>query len=323
MLARRQNRSVPGQERRARRCIYMQKNAGENNARVSEDVIVWLIRLLKGLLIGIGAILPGLSGGVLAVIFGIYDKLIVFLAHLRTNFIAQIKFFLPVVLGAVLGIFLFSVAVEAAFGTYAAQFVCLFIGFVLGTLPALYRTAGAGGRTGRHILILLAAVLVSFGLMSFGGNLPAIRPGTAVWFGAGALVALGSVVPGLSTSNFLIYFGLYDQMAAAIAQLDIYMLLPFAAGAAVCVLLTARLVFWLFQRYYAGMYHLIVGLVIGSSLALFPAVVFPAFTDTGLADAGLSRGGAVTMAGAMLLAGTAFSYAFSRVEQRYAPDRAR
>ena len=85
---------MPGQERRARRCIYMQKNAGENNARVSEDVIVWLIRLLKGLLIGIGAILPGLSGGVLAVIFGIYDKLIVFLAHLRTNFIAQIKFFL-------------------------------------------------------------------------------------------------------------------------------------------------------------------------------------------------------------------------------------
>ena len=69
---------MPGQERRARRCIYMQKNAGENNARVSEDVIVWLIRLLKGLLIGIGAILPGLSGGVLAVIFGIYDKLIVF-----------------------------------------------------------------------------------------------------------------------------------------------------------------------------------------------------------------------------------------------------
>ena len=98
---------------------------------------------------------------------------------------------------------------------------------------------------------------------------------------------------------------------------------PFAAGAIVCVLLTARLVFWLFQRYYAGMYHLIVGLVIGSSLALFPAVVFPAFTDTGLAAAGLSRGGAVTMAGAMLLAGTAFSYAFSRVEQRYAPDRAR
>ena len=96
------------------------------------------------------------------------------------------------VLGAVLGIFLFSVAVEAAFGTYAAQFVCLFIGFVLGTLPALYRTAGAGGRTGRHMLILLAAVLVSFGLMSFDGNLPAIRPGTAVWFSAETLITLAA-----------------------------------------------------------------------------------------------------------------------------------
>lgn len=280
----------------------------------------WIILLLKGLLIGIGAILPGLSGGVLAVIFGIYDQMIAFLANLRKNFIENVKFFLPVGIGGLLGVFLFSIAVKAAFGKYEAQFVCLFIGFVIGTLPALYRKAGATGRSTVHIVILAFAAVMIFSLMMFGKSLPDIQPSTPVWFFSGALVALGFIVPGLSTSNFLIYFGLYDKMAEAISLLDIYMLIPFCSGAILCVLLMAKFVFWLFKMYYSGMYHMIIGLVVGSSLAIFPAIVFPAFTGTGLAVSELSFIQATVFAIGMLVAGVASSYAFSRVEDKYSVD---
>jgi len=81
----------------------------------------WFIRLIKGALVGIGFILPGLSGGVLAVIFGIYDPLIRFLANIRHKFLKNILYFLPVAIGAAIGIVLFAVVVDKAFGKYAAQ----------------------------------------------------------------------------------------------------------------------------------------------------------------------------------------------------------
>jgi len=298
----------------------MRKNTTYTEKHPMNSTAAWIVRLVKGLLIGIGAILPGLSGGVLAVIFGVYDHLIAFLANLRNDFIQNVKYFLPVGIGAVLGIFLFSIAVKAAFGKYEAQFVCLFIGFVIGTLPALYRTAGAAGRSTKHNVILAVAAGMIFSLMMLGNTLPDIQPSTPVWFFAGAFVALGFIVPGLSTSNFLIYFGLYDKMAAAISLIDISMLIPFGIGAVLCVILFAKFVFWLFKQYYTGMYHLIVGLVIGSSLAIFPAVVFPAFTEAGLAAMGLLFMQALAFSIVMLVAGVALSYAFSKLEDKYPAD---
>jgi len=298
----------------------MRKNTTNFNKHAMNSTAAWLVLLVKGLLIGIGAILPGLSGGVLAVIFGIYDQMIAFLANLRTNFVQNVKFFLPVGIGAVLGIFLFSIAVKEAFGKYEAQFVCMFIGFVIGTLPSLYRKAGAAGRSTKHRVILAVAAIVIFSLMMLGNALPDILPSTPVWFFAGAFVALGFIVPGLSTSNFLIYFGLYDKMAAAISLFDIPMLIPFIVGAVLCLLLLAKFIFWLFKKYYAGMYHLIVGLVIGSSLAIFPAIVFPSFTGAGLAALGLSFMQAAVFSTVMLIAGIVLSYGFSKLEDKYPTD---
>ena len=80
----------------------------------------WFLRLFKGIAVGIGAILPGLSGGVLAVIFGIYDPMMSFLANLRDQFFKRAMWFLPVVIGGGLGVLLFSFFVEQAFGRYEA-----------------------------------------------------------------------------------------------------------------------------------------------------------------------------------------------------------
>lgn len=279
----------------------------------------WLSRFAKGIAVGVGAILPGLSGGVLAVIFRFYDPMIRFLADLRRNFVKNVLFFLPVGLGLIVGIVLFSVAVEAAFGRFAAQFICLFIGFVIGTFPSLYRQAGQQGRSARHLVILAISALAIFALMLVGANsgeLLQVEPNPAVWVGSGALVGLGMIVPGMSPSNFLIYFGLYDRMAAGIAAFDFGTIIPLAIGLIVCVLAFAKAAAWAFDRYYAGMYHFILGMVVGSSLAIFPTVVFPAYTASGLADAGLTLPVAIAFGVVMLVVGAVASWLFSRVEDR-------
>ena len=94
---------------------------------MSETPMSWIMRLIKGAIIGIGAILPGLSGGVMMVVFGIYDYLIAFLGNFPKKFKQYFLYLFPVGIGGVLGIFLFAGVVSAAFGKYAAQFVSLFI----------------------------------------------------------------------------------------------------------------------------------------------------------------------------------------------------
>lgn len=279
-----------------------------------------LIRLVKGILIGIGAILPGLSGGVLSVIFGVYDPMIRFLSHIGHRFKENVFYFLPIGVGGLLGVLLFSVVVVAAFGRFQAQFVCLFIGFVIGTFPSLYRQAGKEGRNGADLFILALCAAGIFSLMFAGKGMPTVQPNPLVWFLSGATVALGFIVPGMSPSNFLIYFGLYDKMSAAIAAFDFSMLLPFGAGGVLCIILFSKLVAHLFDRHYSKMYHAILGMVVGSSLAIFPTTVFPAFTAAGLAQAGLSFGAAFLFALLLLAAGIACSYAFSKVEDRVSAE---
>lgn len=295
-----------------------QTTSNETNPRKLNPVTDWFVRLIKGIIVGIGFILPGLSGGVLAVIMGMYDPLIKFLANLKEKFIKNVLFFLPFGIGAAIGIVLFAVVVEKAFGKYAAQFVCLFIGFVAGTFPSLYKTAGKYGRKGKDIFILILSALGIFLLMLVGGEqLTEVTPNILSWLAAGLLMGLGLIVPGLSPSNFLIYFGMYDKMATGIKDFDFAVIIPLIIGFILCVILFSKLADYLFKKYYSGMYHFILGLVIGSSLAIFPTVVFPSFQAEQLAVAGLSFGGALLFCLVLFIVGTIASYLFSKVEEKY------
>lgn len=281
-------------------------------------IIDWFIRLAKGIIVGIGFILPGLSGGVLAVILGIYDRLIRFLSDLKKQFIENILYFIPVIIGGAIGIVLFSILVEKAFGVYAAEFICLFIGFVAGTFPSLYKTAGKEGRSWRDMLILLLSTAFIFILMIYGGRqFTEVSPNLLIWAGSGALIGLGVIVPGMSPSNFLIYFGLYDKMATGIKDFDFAVIIPLLVGFILCVLVFAKLAAYLFKRYYSEMYHFILGMVIGSSLAIFPTVVFPAFSPEQLAATRLSFDMAFFLCVVFFAVGTLISFLFSKVEEKY------
>lgn len=273
----------------------------ELNKRLS--LANWFIRLIKGTLIGIGAILPGLSGGVMMVIFGIYEPLLRFIANIRVNFFKNLRFFIPVGIGMALGIVGFSAVVEYAFEHYAAQFIWLFIGFISGTFPSLFRAAGKYGRKPFHWIFLAATAVGTFYFMHWMQTVSSVSmtPSFGAWILSGVLIGLGVVVPGMSPSNFLIYLDLYQAMASGIRQLDFGVIIPLALGVILCIFAFAKLVSWLFNKAYTFMYHFILAVVIGSTLAIIPSGV---------------SGWTIAICAILFVLGAAAAYAFSKLEEK-------
>lgn len=267
--------------------------------------IDWLIRLVKGMLVGIGAIVPGLSGGVLAVVLGIYEPLLRFLADIRVKFKENVLFFLPVGIGGVLGVFMFAAAVDFAFTHYAAPIIWLFVGFITGTFPALLKTSGKHGRRTWHWVLLAVMAVGTFFFMHWleaARSVTITDPNMGTWLLSGLLVGLGLVVPGMSPSNFLIYLGLYQQMASGIRQLDFGVIVPIVIGLVICIFAVARLVSWLFNKSYAGMYHFIFGIVIGSTAAIIPTGV---------------TGWTILACAVLFVIGAAASFGLSKLDEKY------
>jgi putative membrane protein len=234
----------------------------------------WLLRIVKGMIIVSGFLLPGISGGVLAVVLGVYEPMMRFLGDFRRNFKKYFFFLLPVGIGALLGLFLFAVLLDALFEQYAEYLIWFFIGGIAGTLPSLFKTSGEQGRKKYHWVVLAAAVTVTYvGLMLLNraGSVARIPTDNVfVWGGTGALMGLGAVLPGLGPSNFLIFLGLFEPLMSGLKSLDMSVIIPFFIGLAACILLLAKLMNWLFDHAHATMYHIIIGIVIGSTVIIVP-----------------------------------------------------
>ncbi len=237
------------------------------------DVLAdWVLRYVKGILVGSGFILPGVSGGALAAVFGVYERIITFLAHITRDFKRNALYLLPLGLGVLTGVFLFSFVVSFFVGAYETQILWLFVGCIAGTVPALWKQAGRAGRKKKHVAILVTAFLAGFLLMRYaaqliGGNVP---ENFAIWTLAGALIGLGIIIPGLSPSNFLLYMGIYKDMADGFKGLDLMVIVPIAMGAILAVLLFSRLVDFIFKKAYAGLFHGILGVVLASTVMIIP-----------------------------------------------------
>lgn len=272
--------------------------------RENNQILGWIVRLFKGVLIGIGFITPGLSGGALAVVFGLYEPLMRFLANLRHKFLQNLRFFLPVGIGLGIGILLFSAVVDYAFTHFAAQFTWLFIGFISGTFPSLLKTAGEQGRRPWHWLLLVGVAVGIFFFLRWmeTANNVTLAPSFGIWLMSGALIGLGVIVPGMSPSNFLIYLGLYQLMAAGIKDLNFGVIIPLAVGGLVCVLAFSKLAAWLFKRFHAVMYHLIIGIVVGSTLAIIPGGV---------------SGWTIAVCALLFVLGAAAAYALAKLDEKY------
>lgn len=234
--------------------------------------IGWIIQFLKGMLIGSGAILPGVSGGALAAIFGLYEPIINFLANIRNNFKKDILSFLPVGLGALFGIFVLATPIDYGLQYYPVYVLWGFIGAIFGTLPSLYREAGKEGRNIKHIILTVVTAISAFLLLTYANNnLNVDVPQNLFsWLMAGGIFASGLIVPGLSPSNFLIYFNLYQPLTTGIRTLDWSIIIPVSVGAVSVVLIFSKLMRKIMDVAYTTVFHFILGVVIASTIIIAP-----------------------------------------------------
>ena len=231
-----------------------------------------IVGVIQGILIGAGAILPGISGGVLCVVFGIYRQMMAVLAHPFKNLKLYWKMFMPIGIGWAIGFVGLAGVIAKLLSLNAVVIISLFVGLIAGTFPGLLREGSKNGRTkGMWIALAIstAALLSFFFTLKFSTS-TTVTPSFGWYIFCGALWGISLIVPGMSSSSLLMFLGLYQPMSEGIATFDFHVLIPFAIGIIGTVLLLARLVNNLFEKHYGIAFFCVVGFVIASTIPIIP-----------------------------------------------------
>lgn len=266
--------------------------------------MISLIKLFAvGIFIGVANVVPGVSGGTIAVICNVYDKLIV-LSSLNVKRIREDwKALLSLAAGIGAGVVLFAKLITLLYTSYPAQTGFFFIGVIIGSIPFLYdrvctalrpapsdtlsvTAAAAASSKGQQFVTLLcgaagvALLLGMFFLQRRGIQTAAVvtelSPAFALKLAAmGALAAAAMLIPGISGSFVLLVLGAYQTVLQAVADFNIPLLLPVGLGVGAGLVLGARLIAWLLERFPAPMYGFILGLVASSAVYLYPRTCQP------------------------------------------------
>ena len=241
----------------------------------------FIFRVLQGALIGLGAVLPGISGGVLSVIFGIYKPIMELLSNPFKNFKTHVPKLIPVIIGGVIGFLGVANILSFFLEKYPDPSVCVFIGLITGMLPSLFREAGEQGRSKGSYISMAVCMCVIFTLL-IGLQMTSIEvaPNFFWYLFCGFCLALSIIAPGMSFSTLLMPLGLYTPFIDGIGHFDMGILIPGGIGALVTVICLAKAVNALFDNYYSIAFHGIIGIVIAATVMIIP---FSGFTSTGTA----------------------------------------
>lgn len=252
--------------------------------------------ILKGMVIGIANIIPGVSGGTMMVAMGIYDKLIHCITHIFKEFKKSVLFLLPIAIGMGIAIIGGSLGLEMLFEKFPVQTNLLFIGLIVGGLPAIWKNVKGNSIKFGHIISLLvffALVVVMAFLGDAKGNeanLSFSIINVLKLFGVGVITAATMVIPGVSGSMVLLLLGYYNPILSAITDFikaltsfdmggiltGIGILMPFGIGVIVGVLAIAKVIEYVFNKFPLYAYWAIIGLIVASPIAIIAMASLPA-----------------------------------------------
>ena len=234
-------------------------------------MLSWLTRIIKGIVIALGFILPGISGGVLAAILGIYERMIVFLAHPFKDFKENVLYFIPVAIGMLLGIGLFSYPIEYLLENYQVFVLWSFAGAIIGTIPSLLKESTRESNRDKIDLAWFwtTFIISGIGLYALNFVVGILTPSFFNFILAGSLLALGVLVPGLSPSNLLLILGLYAPMLTGFKTFDLFgTFLPIGIGAGATLIIFSKLMDYALNNYHSRVYHFIIGIVLSSTILI-------------------------------------------------------
>ena len=234
------------------------------------QAILWAI---QGFIVGIGAILPGVSGGTLCYAFGIYDPVLDVLSDPIKGLKKHWKMMIFVILGGGLGFVGFAGITNWLLNLNEAVVLCVFVGLIAGTLPDIWKDAGKKGRgSGSYIALAISfvAIAVVFYVFKSVWHLT-IAPNLAGWLICGLLWGLSFIIPGFSSSTLLLFFGIYEKMSEGISTLDFGVIIPLGLAMLATLLLFSRLMKLVFDKFYSIVSHCVLGFVVATTLMILPS----------------------------------------------------
>ena len=275
-----------------------QTNSSEHNEepkRKKKKTGPWIVRLIQGAIVGVGGIIPGISGGVLCAVFGLYEPLMEVLAHPIKGFKKNFKLILPVVIGIAIGFVALAKLVALMFRSNEAIATSLFVGLILGELPSLWNEAGEYGKRKKSSFICMAVAFVilfaSLLVLELGTEMK-ITP-NPLWFGvSGTFLGLGVVIPGMSGSAPLTFLGLYEPLmnvisavtdgalgflggklgfSAAVDMMGFENVIPAGIGLLIPFVVLSRPIHYCLKKFPSQMYHTIFGVVLATTI---PTIIF-------------------------------------------------
>ncbi len=233
-------------------------------------------RFWKGIIVGLGGVAPGLSGSVLLIIFGLYQKTLDALGTLLTRFRENVRFLLPLVCGMFLGVLLFSRGIDYCLTEFEVPTRFCFLGLILGTLPMVWKEVKKQGFSPRYcLLILLAAGAGTWFFAVNPNSFPQITEPTLLQSVLlGVAVAATAIIPGVDPAVFLSTLGFYEVYVHALASLELSILGPMVLGLAAGAMAISFLMSTLFKAAYTGTYCVIFGIF----LSMIPNMLTPECT---------------------------------------------
>ena len=234
----------------------------------------FISNFFKGILIGAGAILPGISSGVLCVVFGIYEKLLDsvlgFFKNIRKNF----KFLFPLFLGSLLGIVFFSKILNYLLYSFPMQTKSTFVGLILSSIPSLIKKINKKEKFRlRYILYLLFSLTLGIIMVFFEKNTVITSSSQYNYFYlilCGFLMSIGIVVPGISSTIILMLLGVYSTYLTSVSSLYIPILIPIGIGILIGSILFMKITKFCLKSFYAETFYIIIGFTLGSVLVIWP-----------------------------------------------------
>lgn len=242
--------------------------------------VTFFLNVLRGFVIGVANVIPGVSGGTLAVVLGIYERLITSidrLFRLRTGWMVSGFFVFQVLLGAGIGIVTLAHFMEGLLERYPYGMAFLFMGLILGSIPSLVGQLEtpkvSPGGIAAFVVAFAVVAVTSGGAEGLGLQyLPGGFRTLGLFFLSGVAGAAAMVVPGISGSFVLVLLGTYTAVLYAVNNRDLIFLAVLALGALLGVVLVTRLIAYLLRRFHRLTYSAIIGLVAGSVVALWPGM---------------------------------------------------
>lgn len=219
-------------------------------------------RFFKGIIVGVGGVAPGLSGSVLLIIFGFYQKTLEALGSLFRDLKKNLRFLLPLVAGMGLGVLLFSRVIDFCLGNFEMPTRFCFLGLILGTLPMVWREVKKEGfGKGYYLLILLSAAAGTWMFTLNPGTFPQVTEPTLLQSVLlGVAVAATAIIPGVDPAVFLTSLGFYEMYVHALATVELSILAPMVLGLAAGAVGISFFMSQLFRRFYTATYSVIFGI---------------------------------------------------------------